>query len=215
MLTRRHIPNTITMTRAAMAVAFFVVLSFYRAPHHGVGWLWLAMALFIAAALSDVLDGWLARRWKVVSLFGRIMDPLCDKLLVLGGFVVLAGQRFAMSPATQVDGGFAHSDLLDQASGIYPWVVVVLLARELLVTAIRSVAESRGIEFPAKWAGKLKMFIQSASLPVIMGLMALAPPQTHPATFWTNHILVWLTVAITVWSALPYIAAVRTLERQT
>jgi len=214
MLARRHIPNAITMTRAAMAIAFFVVLSFYRAPNHGVAWLWLAMSLFIAAAMSDVLDGWLARRWQVVSLFGRIMDPLCDKLLVLGGFVVLAGQRFAMTPTIVPEGGFEHLDLLDQASGVYPWVVVVLLARELLVTAIRAVAESRGIEFPAKWAGKLKMFFQSVSLPVIMGLMAIAPPQTSEVTFWTNHILVWLTVAITVWSALPYIAAVRSLEQR-
>lgn len=215
MLPRQHIPNTITMTRAAMSVAFFVVLSFYRAPSEGVGWLWLAMSLFIAAALSDILDGYLARRWNVVSLFGRIMDPLCDKLLVLGGFVVLAGQRFTMNPQDVPEATFDHWGLLDQASGVYPWVVVVLLARELLVTAIRSVAESKGIEFPAKWAGKLKMFIQSASLPIIMGLMAIAPPQYDAATFWTNHILVWATVVVTVWSALPYIAAVRTLGRQS
>lgn len=207
MLTRRQIPNAVTMARGLMAVAFFVVLSFYRAPDEGVGWLWLAMALFIAAAISDVLDGWLARRWNVVSLFGRIMDPLCDKLLVLGGFIVLAGQRFALAPAD------TPWSMLDQASGVYPWVVVVLLARELLVTAIRSVAESRGIEFPAKFAGKLKMFVQSATLPTIMGLMAIAPPSSHPAIFWTNHMLVWVTVAVTLWSSLPYLAAVKMLER--
>ena len=190
-----------------MAAGFFVVLSFYRAPDEGVAWLWTATGLFIAAALSDVLDGWLARRWNVVSLFGRIMDPLCDKLLVLGGFVVLGGQRFALSPEN------TPWPLLDQASGVYPWVVVVLLARELLVTAIRSVAESRGIEFPAKGAGKLKMFVQSVTLPTVMGLMAIAPPATHPAIFWTNHILVWTTVAVTIWSGLPYLAAVRRLEQ--
>ena len=190
-----------------MAVAFFVVLSFYRAPDQGVGWLWLAMGLFIAAALSDVLDGWLARRWKVVSLFGRIMDPLCDKLLVLGGFVVLAGPRFTVTPEA------TPWTVMDSASGVYPWVVVVLLARELLVTAIRSVAESRGVAFPAKAPGKIKMFIQSVSLPLIMGLMALAPPQFHPGVFWTNHILVWLTVLVTIWSGLPYVAAIVTLER--
>jgi CDP-diacylglycerol--glycerol-3-phosphate 3-phosphatidyltransferase len=192
-----------------MAVAFFVVLSFYRAPVQGVGWLWVAMGLFIAAALSDVLDGWLARRWQVVSLFGRIMDPLCDKLLVLGGFVVLAGPRFT------VTGDATPWAVMDSASGVYPWVVVVLLARELLVTAIRGVAESRGMAFPARAAGKIKMFVQSVSLPVIMGLMAIDPPQFHPGVFWTNHILVWLTVVVTIWSGLPYIAAVRALERDS
>lgn len=206
-LTRRQIPNAITMARAAMAVAFFVVLSFYRAPSEGIVWLWIAVALFIAAAATDVLDGWLARRWHVVSLFGRIMDPLCDKLLILGGFAVLAGARFSIP----VDARPIH--LLDSASGVYTWVVVVLLARELLVTAIRSVAESKGVAFPAKAAGKFKMFVQSLCLPLVMITMAVAPPETHPTVFWINHVAVWITVLITVWSSLPYIAAIRTIEQ--
>ena len=206
-LTRRQTPNAITMARAFMAVAFFVVLSFYRAPDHGVAWLSVALVLFIAAAATDALDGWLARRWQVVSLFGRIMDPLCDKLLVLGGFAVLAGPRFSI-PLDQAPGG-----LLDAASGVYTWVVVVLLARELLVTAIRAVAESRGVAFPAKAAGKFKMVFQSICLPFVMFVMAVAPPQTHEIALWANHAMVWATVVVTLWSAVPYVRAIRTIEQ--
>ncbi len=206
-LNRRHIPNLITVARAAMAAAFFVVLSLFKAPDTGVLWLWIALVLFVAAAATDAFDGWLARRWKVVSLFGRIMDPLCDKILVLGGFMVLAGPHFAMAPET------SPVPLLDAASGVYTWVVVVLLARELTVTAIRSVAESQGAEFAAKTAGKVKMVVQSGCIPIVMFLLAVAPPQTHAWAFWVNHTLVWLTVVVTLVSAVPYIKAIIALER--
>jgi len=87
MLQRQHIPNLLTMLRLLLAAVFFTLLASYQ---FGADQAWLlipAMALFIAAALTDMLDGILARRWQVESKFGRIMDPFCDKVLILGAFV--------------------------------------------------------------------------------------------------------------------------------
>ena len=91
---RQQVPNILTLLRVVFAGCFFGALSFYRFPETGIFWGNVAIALFVIAAITDALDGHLARRWKVVSNFGRIMDPFCDKVLILGGFVYLAGPRF-------------------------------------------------------------------------------------------------------------------------
>src|SRR5688572_26443897 len=101
---RRSLPNLLTIARVIIAAAFFGVLTPWRyavssaARGQGIDtWLLLAAFLFILAAATDALDGYLARRWRVVSVFGRVMDPFADKLLVIGGFVFLAGPGFWMA----------------------------------------------------------------------------------------------------------------------
>ena len=147
---RRRIPNALTWSRVVMTVVFVAVLSVYRFPDQNAWALPVGLALFVAAALTDALDGWLARRWGVVSTFGRIVDPLADKVLVLGAFVMLTGIAW---------------------SGVAAWMAVVILGRELLVTTIRGVLEGKGIDFSAIASGKAKMIVQSIGVPMILCLL--------------------------------------------
>ncbi|MCH7573171.1 MAG: CDP-alcohol phosphatidyltransferase family protein, partial [Planctomycetes bacterium] len=87
---RRKLPNAITLCRLVLAVAFFATLNAYRYPDTNSVWANIAIALFIIAAITDALDGYLARKWNATTMFGRIMDPFCDKFLILGAFVYLA-----------------------------------------------------------------------------------------------------------------------------
>ena len=102
---RRSLPNTLTMLRLVLAAAFLAALNAYRYPDHNVTWANLSIGLFILAAVTDALDGYLARRWEATSIFGRIMDPFCDKVLVLGAFIYLAGPRFIVREWVE-DGSF-------------------------------------------------------------------------------------------------------------
>ena len=98
---RRALPNAITLARLALAVVFFLLLQAIdragSAESIELLGAW-AMSVFIVAAVSDIVDGYLARRWQVVSAFGRVMDPLVDKILVLGGFIYLASPVFEPIP---------------------------------------------------------------------------------------------------------------------
>jgi CDP-diacylglycerol--glycerol-3-phosphate 3-phosphatidyltransferase len=209
MISYRDIPNLLTVARGVMAIMFFVAISLYRYPDEGQTWLWVATGLFVVAAATDFLDGYLARRWDVVSAFGRVMDPFCDKLLVLGALVCLAGPRFLVPEWAE------EGRLLTMSSGLAPWMVVVMFGRELFVTSIRGVAESSGLAFGAKWSGKAKMMFQSIAIPITMVLIAMAPPSQEAWSAWTIQILMWATVAVTVWSGLPYLAALPALIKHT
>lgn len=192
---RRVLPNAITLVRLALAIVFFGLLEAIdrSAPPEEIARLgaW-GMALFATAALSDILDGHLARRWQVVSTFGRLMDPLVDKVLVLGGFIYLASPTFQPIPANAMIG-----------SGIEAWMVVVILLRELLVTGLRSYIESRGIPFPADWSGKLKMFIQS----FCVGCCVYVGTRVEPYGWqvFLRDASTWATVILTVLSSITYI----------
>jgi CDP-diacylglycerol---glycerol-3-phosphate 3-phosphatidyltransferase len=203
---RQHIPNLLTMLRLVLAAIFFLMLEQYRIGEAGGAVvLTVATALFVVAAVTDALDGHLARRWQVESTFGRIVDPLADKVLVLGAFVYLAGPRFALP------------DGLGQISGVTPWMVVVILTRELLVTAIRGQMESQGIKFGAVRAGKLKMILQAIVIPAVLLLVAFADLSEPGWARLSRETLVWATIAATVLSGVPYITNARRAlrERQT
>lgn len=205
--TQKLIPNALTVLRVVIAGAFFALLALgldaaSATPTPLAGdraVLLLGAALFILAAATDAADGHLARKWRVVSTFGRVMDPFADKVLVLGAFVFLAGPGFIAIDPT------ADASIRFQASGVLPWMVVVILGSELLVTSIRGVAEGMGVNFQASWSGKWKMILQSIVVPLV--LVGVATLDCHPGTWarWTIDILVWLTVAVTVWSAVPYV----------
>ncbi len=205
---RRQIPNFLTLMRIVFAAGFFGALSCYRFPSTGIAWANVAIALFVVAAITDALDGWLARKWNVVSTFGRIMDPFCDKVLVLGAFVYLSGGRF------MVKEWFDEDRLLTMASGVYPWMVVVILARELFVTSIRGVAESQGIAFGSKLSGKLKMILQSIAIPLVLFLVVNWPPTTYVWNVWLCNVLMWVTIAVTIWSGIPYLFGIRTIMHE-
>jgi CDP-diacylglycerol--glycerol-3-phosphate 3-phosphatidyltransferase len=215
-LNQRNIPNALTLLRLILAALTITLLSLWR-PHDtrelspagapspdswggswGVDWLLLfAAALFTLAAITDALDGYLARKWSAISIFGRIMDPFADKILVLGALIAMAS-----GPFTGLDETGAPRPPL---AGFTGWMVTLILARELLVTSIRGVYESRGIDFSATTSGKLKMMLQSGAIPTILVILALSagdPPRWAALTITT---LAWLTTLVTLWSAIPYI----------
>ncbi len=200
---QRHLPNALTVARLVLAGAFFASLNVWRYDHANPLPFWgnVGLTLFILAAVTDALDGYLARRWQVVSVFGRIMDPVCDKVLVLGAFVYLAGPRFVMPE--KVAGG----ELFAMSSGVYPWMAVVVIFRELLVTGVRSVAEAMGVDFSSNWWGKAKMILQTIAIPVAICVAVNFDPALKQNTWavWLRDILVWGTVFVTIGSGVPYV----------
>jgi len=211
-----RIPNALTLLRLLLAAALFALLEVglvHRPatwlpddgipnPHPGLprGLLLGAAALFVVAAVTDALDGYLARKWNAISKFGRVMDPFADKVLVLGAFVYLASPAFAaIDPAAPGD------TRLVQLSGVAPWMAIVILARELLVTSVRGFFESQGVDFSADLAGKAKMVLQSLTVPLVLVLLATADVAPGAPARWAIDAAVWLTVAVTVLSCAPYV----------
>lgn len=217
----RATPNLLTGARVVLAIAFFAVLTpwKYRTSPLASGtgpdwWLLLAAAIFVIAAVTDALDGYLARRWNAETTFGRIMDPFADKLLVIGAFVFLAGPGFTHTGAAILHAPF-RPDLPENVSGsvtgVQAWMVAVILGRELLVTSIRGEAEGRGISFGSIPSGKWKMILQSVCIPAVLVLMNMpgfgAGDVRRPGEWatWAILILVWTTVGVTAWSGVPYV----------
>jgi CDP-diacylglycerol--glycerol-3-phosphate 3-phosphatidyltransferase len=212
---RRWVPNALTGLRLVIAAAFFILLSVWNYPARDLLdprisplrplWPYLvAAALFGLAAVTDAIDGPLARRWKVVSKFGRVMDPFADKVLVIGAFIMLAGPRFGVEmpgrPTFQV-------------SGVASWMVVVMLARELLVTSIRAVAEADGKDFSADRWGKAKMILQACVIPFILVMLGITEVGRGS---WGRVVIdaaVWTTLLVTVVSGIPYVARGLALTR--
>ncbi|MEM6505619.1 MAG: CDP-alcohol phosphatidyltransferase family protein [Planctomycetota bacterium] len=201
----RHIPNLLTMLRLVLATGFFVLLARYQFDQEKYGLLLPAIGLFILAALTDALDGMLARRWEAESKFGRVMDPFCDKVLVLGALCFLAGPGFVYQEPVFVDNMYEGERYI-QVSGFLPWMVVVILARELLVTGIRGELEGTGHKFGANLWGKLKMALQSAAVPFVLLVVYLTDSEFQFADKLQTplHGMVYATVAVTVLSGLPY-----------
>src|SRR6476620_10867808 len=103
----RHVPNALTGGRLLLAMVFFVLLSFYQ--HEGRGDPWLlnsAFGIYVVALFTDFLDGYLACRWKVEGQFGRMVDPLVDKVLVLGSFIFFAGKNFIIRGTAAPGSGY-------------------------------------------------------------------------------------------------------------
>jgi len=195
---RLPLPNILTAARVVLGLCFFGLLT------PGVIWdaldeparLLIAAGVFVVAAATDALDGFLARRWGQVTRFGRIMDPFADKLLVIGAFVFLAAPGFARVDAA----GVAY-----QATGVGPWIVVIVLGRELLVTSIRAVVEGQGADFSATLSGKLKMVLQCAAVPLVLVLVAFA--DVTPGTPARGVVLgvAWATAGVTLLSGVTYL----------
>ncbi len=180
-----HTPNALVGVRLALSVGVFV-WRFRDGIAENETQLMLAAGLFIAAAITDALDGFLARRWNAITRFGRIMDPLADKILIIGSLVLLAGPTF------------------DETAGFTGWMVIVIVTRELLVTSLRGMLESEGIDASANWSGKAKMILQSISIPLILLLLAFHGLNEQNRGLVIDG-LAWLTTIVTALSVVPYI----------
>src|SRR4051812_15822388 len=150
------------------------------------------MLVFVIAAGTDWIDGWWARKYGQVTKLGRIFDPFVDKIIICGTFIFLAAEP---------------------GSGIAPWMAVVVMGREMLVTAIRGFIEQQGGDFSAQMMGKLKMVFQCAAC--VASLLALRHLQGEGSTaaalpawlYWSLIAFVWLAFLSTVYSGLEYIIA--------
>ncbi|QDU19369.1 CDP-diacylglycerol--glycerol-3-phosphate 3-phosphatidyltransferase [Urbifossiella limnaea] len=175
-----NIPNLLSFARIPLAVVLFVCV---------VQRWWLAgLLLFLVAAFTDWLDGWWARRFGPLTLVGRNLDTVTDKVLVCGTFVYLA-------PVPE--------------AGIPTWAAVLVLSRELIVTAVRGVIEATGQKFGADWFGKLKMGFQCA---VLIGVFLIQWWRTEGFSADVlallepvQLVLFWLMVAATVGSGVQYL----------
>jgi CDP-diacylglycerol--glycerol-3-phosphate 3-phosphatidyltransferase len=130
-----NIPNLLSLSRLPLAAGLFVCITYELWP--------AGLSIFGIAALTDWLDGWWARRYGPTTAVGRSLDPLTDKVLVCGAFIYL---------------------MVAPGVGIAPWMVTVVVAREVVVTGLRGIVEATGATFGADWFGKLKTGLQCATI---------------------------------------------------
>lgn len=176
-----NIPNMITFARLVLT---FVVLALISLERY-----WIATTgIFIFAVATDFLDGYLARKWNQITPLGRIMDPFVDKMIIGGTMIFLVALP---------------------ASGVTAWMTFVVIAREMFITGLRSVLEGQGVDFSAKFSGKLKMLLQSIVIPFC--LLSLSPAFQHglgaalPAFLLIRNVLLWAMVVVTVYSGIEYV----------
>src|SRR3954447_10929715 len=123
----RHVPNLLTGSRLVLSLVFFCMLAYYQYEGRGDPWfLNIAFLIYLVALITDFLDGFLARRWKVEGAFGRIVDPFVDKIMVLGSFAFFAGKNFVLQREMEEK---IHRRV-DTMGGVAPGIVVILMARE-------------------------------------------------------------------------------------
>jgi phosphatidylglycerophosphate synthase len=209
-----NVPNLLTLGRIVLGAGFFVLVGLYDAADAN-SWVLLNAAfwLYIAAGITDVLDGYFARKMNLTSAFGRITDPFVDKVLVVGGFAMLAGANYRMTGATPAFEQNLRAWMTGgMASGVQAWMVVAILSREFIVSAVRGYSESRGVKFPATPAGKIKMFVQSVAICTILYQLANLPDARWAVI--TKLVTVWLAVVVTVVSGLAYVGRAARLLRE-
>ena len=191
----RLIPNILTLGRLVLTIVFLVMV-LLAPPHYAggevpfPGFLDIAFILFVVAGLTDIVDGIAARRFNVTSKFGRMVDPLADKVLVCGTFICFAiigePQLFGLGPG---------------ALAVVHWSVAgILIAREVYVTVLRHVAEARGINFAATMSGKIKMFLQTFAIGTV--IIKTAHVRTATWGYWFTAITFAAMLVVTVISGL-------------
>ena len=154
----KHVPNMLTFMRLGMTIIFLLMILYSPDVANRPLFLDIAFVLFVVAGLTDIVDGIVARRYDASTKFGRMIDPLADKILVCGAFVCFAvvglPRLFNWGPTTLA---------------IVHWTVVgILIVREVYVTIIRHRAEAQGINFGAVAAGKIKMFLQTFAIGTVL-----------------------------------------------
>ncbi|MGD8786680.1 MAG: CDP-alcohol phosphatidyltransferase family protein [Phycisphaerales bacterium] len=169
----KHIPNILTFGRLVLTIVFLVMILYSPYVADKAFFLDIAFVLFVIAGLTDIVDGIAARRLNVTSKFGRMVDPLADKILVCGSFIC-----FAIIGEPKLFG------LGNVTLAIIHWSVAgILIAREAYVTILRHIAEARGVNFAATVSGKVKMFLQSFAIGTVIIKTA------HVTAAWGN----WFT----------------------
>jgi CDP-diacylglycerol--glycerol-3-phosphate 3-phosphatidyltransferase len=191
----KQVPNILTFGRLVLTIIFLIMV-LYSPRLYAEGerpfpdFLDIAFILFVAAGLTDMVDGAIARKLGVASKFGRMMDPLADKALVCGAFICFAvigePKLFDFEPVTMA---------------IIRWsVAAIIILREVYVTVLRHIAEARGVNFAATVSGKIKMFLQSFAIGTVV--IKMAHVQTATWGHWFTTITFALMLIVTVISGL-------------
>ena len=169
-----NLPNKLTIGRV-IAVPFFIAA-------YMTGFYYVAFVLFILASLTDMLDGKIARKYNLVSNFGKIMDPLADKILVYSAFCLMV-----------------------QDGTVPGWMLIVILAREFTIAGMRTVAASEGIVIAAGMSGKIKTVLQMIAVPILLLTAALTETAVYNYFNIAGHVFLWASLVMTVYSGVEYV----------
>ncbi len=172
-----NLPNKLTILRTIMIPFFLVFLYMSVMEGHDFGWFkWVALGVFIAASLTDMLDGKIARKYNLVTNFGKFMDPLADKLLVCSALIALSD--IGRMPA---------------------WIVIVIIARDFIISGFRLVAAEKGVVIAAGWSGKIKTTVQ-------MIMVCFLVADLGGKVFYViDQVLIYLALVLTIVSLLDYL----------
>jgi len=169
-----NLPNKLTVGRV-VAVPFFIAA-------YMLGYYAIAFVLFIAASFTDMLDGKIARKYNLVTNFGKIMDPLADKILV-----------------------YSAVCLMVEDGTIPGWMLIVILAREFTIAGMRTVAASEGTVIAAGMSGKIKTVLQMIAVSLLLLTSALAGTSALEYCGLLGQIFLWASMVMTVYSGVEYI----------
>lgn len=170
-----NVPNSLSVARLVLAAVVFALID--QAQYLP------ALVVFVVAAVTDALDGYLARLLNQATAIGRQLDPLVDKVIIAGALIHL---------------------LPIPGTGLAPWMITVIVTRELIVQAVRSMVEGKGVAFGARTSGKLKTVLQCCAVTAILLSLGMTLP-----TFWlwVRDALTWSAVGLTLYSGLIYMFA--------
>jgi CDP-diacylglycerol--glycerol-3-phosphate 3-phosphatidyltransferase len=176
-----HLPNILTIFRILLTPLFIYIL--FWGGENGYPW---ALAIFATAVITDIIDGYLARRLKVESSMGKMLDPVADKILILSAFI-----------------SFVSMDL------VYAWMVVLIILRDVVITAIRYLLEKRGMPMATSNLAKAKTGVQITSVVVILCYLSLKSYQVYWITdlidgMYIILVLMLVTVLFTLYTGFDY-----------
>ena len=186
-----NVPNVLTAARLLLSIVVFAMI--------GTGYYAAALVTFIVAAGTDWIDGYWARKYGQVTQLGRIFDPFVDKIIICGTFIFLVAEP---------------------RSELKAWMAVVVVGRELLVTALRAYLEQQGADFSASMSGKLKMVFQCIAAALSLGYLHYlsggegVDAESQRLFLYALRGAVWAAVALTIWSGVEYIFAAARLIRR-
>lgn len=174
-----NLPNKITIFRVCMIPVFVFLLLFEDLPYYN----FIALGVFIIASFSDFLDGHIARKYNLVTTFGKFMDPLADKILVCTALIMLI--EFDKIPAV---------------------IVAIIIARDFIISGFRLIASDKGVVIAAGWVGKVKTVVQMV---MCVLLLFTADPEYNSIIFKIANVLgeiaMWLALILTVVSLMVYL----------
>lgn len=173
-----NLPNKLTIFRVILIPFFLVALMVPTIP----GGKWIAVGIFIVASLTDLADGKIARKYNLVTDFGKFMDPLADKLLVCSAMIALI-----------------------ELGRIPAWVVIVIIAREFIISGFRLVAADNGVVIAASYWGKFKTAFQMLMVILLIVNLSQNFPNAMTGIKIAEQVLIYVSLALTVISLLDYL----------